>query len=564
MALTNEEVLNAYMALIPRLEKTATAKVEDELEQTGSRAASKFGSALSGAVKVAGATIAAGMAALGKLAYESFNEYANYEQLKGGVETLFGAGGMTLEAFAEATGKTVEEVSGSYDKLMAAQSEVLGNADKAYQTAGMSANDYIETVTGFSASLIQSLGGDTAEAARIADMAIVDMADNANKMGSDISSIQAAYQGFAKQNFTMLDNLKLGYGGTKTEMERLLKDAQKLSGVKYDISSYADIAEAIHVIQENMGIAGTTAKEAAETISGSLGMLKGAWGNLIAGLGNPDQDLDNLIDNVMNSIDAVAGNAMKVVPRIADGIVKALPKMAKLIADKLPELFPTIIDVVVSFTTAITDVLPGMVESLVEVLTSDEIFEKIIGAAIDIMLALVNAIPRLLNVLLPKLPDMIEDITQELTKPENLQSFIDAATSIAQSVADNLPTIIIGLLDALPGMIDNLLNTEDGLLAPQNLKKMVEAGAKLAESLVQGLISAITNSKSAIGATLGFDSSVLAGGLGVNPALLAGATSNSTDNSITIGNVTVVADSSTTPQRFTNMLKQASVMAGGR
>ena len=233
----------------------------------GGKAAEESGSKFEGFGKVlktvgvalGAVAVAAGAAAV-KLGKEVIAAYADYEQLVGGVDTLFKDSSQEIQRYAA----------------------------NAYKTAGLSANEYMETVTGFSASLIQSLGGDTEKAAKYADMAITDMSDNANKMGTDMSSIQNAYQGFAKQNYTMLDNLKLGYGGTKQEMERLLADAEKISGVKYDISSYADVVEAIHVMQESMDIAGTTAKEAEATISGSVNALKSAVSNLIVGFGDAD------------------------------------------------------------------------------------------------------------------------------------------------------------------------------------------------------------------------------------------------------------------------------------
>lgn len=248
----------------------------------------KIGSATVTVVKGIATGVAASSAAIGTLATAATKAYADYEQLVGGVETLFKDSADT----------------------------VIANSQKAYQTAGMSANDYMETVTGFSASLLQSLGGDTVAAAQKADMAIIDMSDNANKMGTSIESIQTAYQGFAKQNYTMLDNLKLGYGGTKEEMERLLKDATKLSGIEYDISSYADIVDAIHVVQTEMGITGTTAKEASTTISGSISSAKAAWQNLLVGMADDTQDLDTLVDNFFDSIVTVGDN---IIPRI--GIV---------------------------------------------------------------------------------------------------------------------------------------------------------------------------------------------------------------------------------------------------
>lgn len=241
---------------------------------------SNFEKALKGvAVAGAGAFVAVGTAAI--------KAYADFEQLKGGVETLF---------------------KDSADVLMR-------YADNAYQTAGLSANDYMETVTSFSASLLQSLGGDTEKAANYADQAIIDMSDNANKMGTSMEMIQNAYQGFAKQNYTMLDNLKLGYGGTKEEMQRLLDDAEKISGIKYDISSFVDITQAIHVIQTELGITGTTALEASSTIQGSISSMKAAWVNLLVAFANPEQDLSVAIDNLKNSLSAVADNLL---PRIGE------------------------------------------------------------------------------------------------------------------------------------------------------------------------------------------------------------------------------------------------------
>ncbi|SJZ93458.1 hypothetical protein SAMN02745116_01874 [Pilibacter termitis] len=248
----------------------------DEAEKSGSKF-DKLGGVLKGVGVTMGAfAVAAGAVAV-KLGKEVVSAYSDYEQLVGGVDTLFGD-----------ASKTVQK-----------------SADNAFKTAGMSANEYMETVTGFSASLIASLDGDTKKAAGVADQAITDMSDNANKMGTDITSIQNAYQGFAKQNYGMLDNLKLGYGGTKTEMERLLADAEKITGKKYDLSNFADVTEAIHAIQTQMGITGTTAKEATETIGGSIQGLQSSIGNLMAGLGNANADIGMLIGNVVEAFQNV-------------------------------------------------------------------------------------------------------------------------------------------------------------------------------------------------------------------------------------------------------------------
>ena len=266
--------------------------------------ASAIKAAVSGLKQVGGALV--------NLGKQAISNYADYEQLVGGVETLFGTGGKSLEDYAKSIGKSVDEAKGEYSKLKDAQDIVLRGAANAYQTAGMSANDYIKNVTSFSASLISSLGGDTQKAAMAANSALIDMSDNANKMGTDMQSIANAYQGFAKQNYTMLDNLKLGYGGTKEEMQRLLKDAEKFSGVKYDIKNLNDVYSAIHVIQTELGITGTTAKEAASTISGSTNMMKSAWTNLVTGIADDNANFEELIDNFIKTKRAECSEMSKI------------------------------------------------------------------------------------------------------------------------------------------------------------------------------------------------------------------------------------------------------------
>ena len=251
------------------------------------------------------------LVSLGKAALDA---YAKFEQLEGGVNKIFGK---------------------------EAAQQVMANANKAYKTAGMSANQYMETVTNFSASLIQSMGGNTRAAAKVADMAIRDMSDNANTFGTNMKSIQDAYQGFAKQNYTMLDNLKLGYGGTKTEMERLLADAEKLTGKKYDLSNLNDVYEAIHVIQQEYNITGTTAREASHTIEGSMNMAKGSWENFLTSLGR-GEGVGKATDQLLESIGKVAENvgpvALKIVKSLAEGLVKAVPAMMGKLGDFMSKM----------------------------------------------------------------------------------------------------------------------------------------------------------------------------------------------------------------------------------
>lgn len=271
---------------------------------------------------------------------DSVKAYANYEQLVGGIDTLFANGGKSFQEYFQknklGTKLSEEAQQKAYYAFLArekARDKVLENAGTAYKRAGMDMNTYMETVTGFSAGLIKSLKGDTTKAAEVADMAIVDMADNANKMGTPIESIQNAYQGFAKGNFTMLDNLKLGYGGTRTEMQKLLKDATKIQksngkNVKYNINNLADIYEAIHVIQTEMGITGTTAAEADKTISGSIASMKAAWTNLLIAFGDPNADIGAKIDELMDSVRTVAKNLKPVLGRVLTNVWEGLKAAA--------------------------------------------------------------------------------------------------------------------------------------------------------------------------------------------------------------------------------------------
>lgn len=352
--------------------KEQAEKVTKSLTTMGKKAAT---TAFNGLKKIAGISfkalsigITAVATALGGMIAKSVSAFADFQQLKGGVETLFGAqGAKSVEEYAKLTGKSVNQVKDKYKSLLEAQDIVFKNANDAYKTAGLSANDYMTTVTGFSASLVSSLGGDTVKAAKLADQALVDMSDNANKMGTPMENIQNAYQAFAKQNYTLLDNLKLGYGGTKTEMERLLKDAQKLTGQKYDISSYADIIKAIHAIQENMGITDTTAKEASTTITGSLSSMRAAWGNLLTAMSS-GENLDQCINNMVDSVEIFADNVMPVIEKALGGLGSVIEKIAPIIAEKLPslaeKLLPPLIKAAVELTKGLIKALPPIIKTL--------------------------------------------------------------------------------------------------------------------------------------------------------------------------------------------------------
>ena len=444
--------------------KPANEAIDETTEKAGKSSSifSKLGSGL----KVVGAGMAvaagvAGAAAIG-LSKQVIGAYGEYEQLIGGVETLFGT----------------------------AADKVQGYADQAFQTAGMSANQYMETVTGFSASLLQSLGGDTAKAADVADQAVTDMADNANKMGSDISSIQNAYQGFAKQNYTMLDNLKLGYGGTKEEMARLLEDAEKISGIEYDISSFADVTEAIHVMQTEMGITGTTAKEATETIQGSLAGMGSAWQNLLAGLGNSDADIGKLVDNLVTQF----GHVVKNITPVLDNIVAALPTAINGLLSALGSILPTLLTAFTSLFSQILQtllsLLPGLIPVAIDavmtiVQTIVDNLPLLIDVAMQLITSLVSGVAQALPTLIPAAVQAIITIVQGLIN--NLPMLLDAALQLITGLAQGLLTALPVLIDSLPQIISSLIDFLIG-----SIPMIIEAGIMLLTSLVTELPTIIT------------------------------------------------------------------------
>jgi phage-related protein len=450
---------------------TEANKGIDEVGQKTSGLGEKLKSGLATAGKVAVAGVAAGATAIGALGTKAVAAYADYEQLVGGVETLF----------------------------KDSQDQVMDYANNAYKTAGLSANEYMETVTSFSASLLQSLDGDTSAAADKANLAITDMSDNANKMGTDMTSIQNAYQGFAKSNYTMLDNLKLGYGGTQAEMERLLADAEKISGIKYDISSYADIVDAIHVVQTEMGITGTTAEEAASTIQGSFGMMKSAWQNLVTGMADPDQDLGVLVGNFTDSV-VIAGNNL--IPRIQEllpRIVEATTSLIGTVSEQLPAILGTVLPSLVegatnlvtglmaslpSVLSVLADVAPTVINTLVPALI--ELLPQITQTGIDVIVSLAQGIADALPQLIPAATDAIIEIVEVLTSPENLGNLIDAALAIILALVDGLVDATPKLIAAVPDVISNLVTA---IIA--NMPKILEAGVEITMALADGLIKAL-------------------------------------------------------------------------
>ena len=379
--------------------------------------------------KTVGKAVVAGTTAMamgvGVLVKNSVEQFATYEQLVGGVETLF----------------------------KNSSNKVKEYANNAYKTAGLSANEYMDTVTSFSASLLQSLGGDTEKSADVANQAITDMSDNANKLGTSMEMIQNAYQGFAKQNYTMLDNLRLGYGGTKEEMQRLLADAEKLSGVHYDISNFADITEAIHVIQTEMGIAGATREEAMSTIEGSFNMVKSSWQNLITGMADSDADFGQLIDNLVESATAFGHNILPRVEIALNGVGQLIEQLLPPICERIPQIF--------------ISVLPSLIQAGANVLTS--LVEGIQQNMPTLMPTIMNIISIICNTILTMLPQI-------------LQLGLDIIVQLAIGIGQQAPTLVPKIIDCVLLMVDTLLN---------NIDALIDAGIELLIGLTIGITQAM-------------------------------------------------------------------------
>ena len=451
-----------------------------------------------------------GIVSLGKAALDS---KASLEQNLGGVETLFKENAQT----------------------------VIDNANKAYKTAGMSANAYMESVTSFSASLLQSVAGDTAKAADIADMAMVDMSDNANKMGTSMELIQNAYQGFAKQNYTMLDNLKLGYGGTKEEMQRLLEDAEKISGVKYDISNLSDVYNAIHVIQGELGITGTTAKEASSTISGSIDSAKAAFDNFLNGSGSPAELADAMVTagrNILNGLAEIIPRLIETIPEtvrlikesfaeqlspenlqemldsgvnilmsILNGILAALPgvidtalMIVQTLAEYLIENFPRFLEVgsqlLQNIITGITQGIPRLLAQGADMLSQYkgkiiEYLPKLIDSGLKMLVSLLNG-------LLQAAPKIIEQAGRMLT--EYIDIIIKTLPKILESGKDMILSLLQGLIQNAPKIIAQIAKTLADFLATiaSNLPEILQAGIEIIGELLSGIISAVPDIIAAI------------------------------------------------------------------
>lgn len=481
-----------------------SVKNMNESMKDATNTASKMSSVMKGigssAIKVGKGLAVAGAAAataVTALVSKSVGAFADYEQLTGGVETLFGAGGRSVEEYAQSVGKSVSDVQGKYDSLMSAQNVVLENANKAYMTAGMSANEYMDTVTGFSASLISSLGGDTNKAADYANSALVDMSDNANKMGTNMTDIQNAYQGFAKQNYTMLDNLKLGYGGTQAEMKRLLSDAQKITGQKYDISSFADITQAIHAIQTQMDITGTTAKEASTTISGSWGSLKAAFQNVLVGLTTGGDMFDQSLDALINTAVTFGQNIIPAIKGALSGVGYLIEGLAPVIGETIP---PLINDLAPTLANSAVSLISSLVNGLTQNATQ---FSECLSNMIIVAVAGISTVvPQLLDAASKIVSNLMQGLTNSM--PQIVNGAVTLVEGLVNGLVNNIPLLIMGavqlvaslangLIANLPRIIDAGVNLITGIVSASYsmMPQIIQNGMQLVVNLAVGLVRAI-------------------------------------------------------------------------
>ena len=441
----------------------------DEASRNTESFADKLKNGLSTAAKVGAAALTAAASGVAALTKSSIDQYAEYEQLVGGVDTLFKDASDTIQQYAS----------------------------NAYKTAGVSANTYMEQATAFSASLIQSLGGDTQAAAEYANQAIMDMSDNANKMGTDIESIQQTYQSLMRGNYAMLDNLKLGYGGTKSELERLVADAEELTGQALDPSKFSDVITAIHAVQENMGITGTTAKEAATTIEGSVGMMRAAWDNLLVGIANDNGDLGSLTYEFADTVETALSNILPRVKIILGGIGQVIADMGTIIAQTLPEMISTVLpslisagaQLLVGLVAGIISALPQLAASVPEIVSA--LYTSIVSAGPQLATAgtqllsmFTSGIETGIPDLISRLPQIIEGILNFIA--ENLPSILDMGVQILTSLQDGIINSISSLVSSLPQVISAIT----GFIA-DNLPAIVNAGISVLVNLASGIVSAI-------------------------------------------------------------------------
>ena len=447
-------------------------KSKGDLDDFG-KSASTFGQVLkanlaSGAItkglSLLGSAIKSVTGSMAGLVKQSVSAYGEYEQLVGGVETLFG--------------------ESAY--------KVLEDSKTAFKEAGMSMNEYMETSIQSAASLINSLDGDQAKAAELMKISITDMSDNVNRMGTTMEAVQNAYRGFSRGNFTMLDNLALGFSGTKQGMQELLDKAEEISGIKYDISSYADIVEAIHVVQTEMGITGTTAKEAAETLQGSFAMTKTSWENLVAGLSNPDADLGKLIDDFVSSAETALENLLPIVERTLGSLSRLVVKFLPEVIQKIAEDAPRIVEELLNTVTGVLGEL-----------TKPETIEKLMGA----VLKLVGIVAEMLVKFAPQIVKAVVQIVTTITKalPEMIKS-IDW-NEIMNMLMEIIDVLGDALVDLIPALIEGVMTIIDKIIEfttnPENTEKIIGMTHKIILSVAAGLLAAVPQLLTGIGKIIG-------------------------------------------------------------
>ena len=452
------------MTLVAKLtlDSSEYEKGLNNAENTAEKAGGGFGSKLAKGAKMAAKGMAAVGAAAGaatvKISKAAISGYADLEQLEGGIETLFGD----------------------------SAKKVVADANNAFKTAGMSANQYMETSIQSAAAMINSLGGDQAKAAEMMNMSITDMSDNANKMGTTMESVQDAYRGFSRGNFTMLDNLALGYAGTKEGMQQLLDKAMEIEkqqgrNTQFSIDSYADIVQAIHIVQDEMGITGTTTAEAEKTISGSINAMKSAWQNLVTGFADDNADLDQLITNVVDSAETVFNNILPVVEKTLNGIGQFAEKIAPIIAEKLPEVFkatlPTLLESAMNFAAS---VVQALVTAFIE--TAPQIVEVGIQAVLQLAQGLAAGAPNLIE----SISEVVFTIVNTLL--DNINLLIDAALQLAIGIAT-------GLINALPTIVSKIPEIVVAIITAllKALPQFLNTGVQLIHALLSGIVKTATS-----------------------------------------------------------------------
>lgn len=456
--------------------------VDDQASSKVNNITGKIGGGLKTAANIGVKAITAASTAIVGLTGLAIKNYAEYEQLVGGVETLFG---------------------NSADRLM-------GYAEEAYRTAGISANQYMELATSFSASLLQSLGGDTKAATDYANMAIQDMSDNANKMGTSVDVIQQTYQSLARGNFAMLDNLKLGYGGTKAEMERLIADAAKLDdSVKANDMSFGNLVKAIHAVQEEMGITGTTMQEATETISGSLMMARASWTNLVTGIADDNANFNQLIDNFVESVGFAANNLLPRIEVALVGVGKLIEEVFPLVMERIPSIITeTLPSILASAGNIVMTLVNGIIQNA----------PLILETAIDIVITLANGIAQALPNLVPAIANLILYLVEVITKPETLSALFDAAIAIVIALAEGLiqsiPTLLQAAVQLVAGIVRGIGSALGSIVKAGNnlvtrfadgISDKVSTAVEKAKNLASSVVSAVRTgigSVASVGANL--------------------------------------------------------------